>query len=105
MAMKLMVLAFVLCAATVAMGQSAGEKQTVLQAGQVTVYQLPQITVQLQQNLYLDPKLQPVATAKLEPIPTTWPNLKIEKIPTQWVGMKIVPVEGPAATKVKQKLK
>jgi hypothetical protein len=98
--MKLLVLGPVFCAAAaVAMGQSADGKQS----APVMVYPVPQAAALSEQNLYLNPPLQSTEVAKLEAIPTDWPNLKIEKIPTRWPGMKIVPVGDKAVTGAKLK--
>jgi hypothetical protein len=41
-------------------------------------------------------KLEPLPTqwpnAKLEPIPTEWPNAKFEAIPTDWPSLNVVPL-------------
>jgi hypothetical protein len=50
------------------------------------------------QKLYPDLKLQPVDSAKLEAIPTQWPNFKMENIPTQWPGMKVTPIQMGSAS-------
>jgi hypothetical protein len=103
--MKMLMLGAALGASAMAMGQSAAEKQSAPASEPLTIYRLPQVTVPPGQTLYLNPKLQPMEAAKLEPIPTEWPKLKIEKIPTQWTGMKMVPVESKAAMIAAQKKK
>lgn len=35
-----------------------------------------------------------VPHARVEPIPTEWPELRVERIPTQWPDLKIVPLDG-----------
>jgi hypothetical protein len=36
--------------------------------------------------------------AKLEPIPTEWPNAKLEAIPTDWPNLKVVPLTSRLGT-------
>jgi hypothetical protein len=52
------------------------------------------------QKLYPGLKLQPVDNAKLEAIPTQWPDFKTENIPTEWPGMKVTPIQMGSATGV-----
>ena len=51
------------------------------------------------QNLYPGLQLLPVdgSTARAEPIPITWPQLRFEKIPTTCTGCKMVLVENSGA--------
>ena len=42
---------------------------------------------------FVRPKPMP-PVAKMEPIPTQWPNAKFEPIPTQWSHLQVVPL-GP----------
>ena len=57
------------------------------------VMQPPLALMPQAQKLYPDLKLQPVETAKMEPIPLQWPKAKVEQIPTQWQRMKVIPVQ------------
>jgi hypothetical protein len=56
---------------------------------------------QVAQNLYPGLVLMPIeqATVKVEPIPTTWPNMKLEKIPTAMPQYTMLPVQSGSATK------
>src|SRR6202021_3821028 len=64
------------------------------------VMQPPLALMTQAQKLYPDLKLQPVETAKMEPIPLQWPKAKVEQIPTQWQGMKVIPVQTNSAATV-----
>lgn len=49
-------------------------------------------------NLYPGLQLLPIeeSKAKIEPISTTWPNLKIEQIPIVWPKSELLPVDSGA---------
>jgi hypothetical protein len=57
--------------------------------------------MQVAENLYPGLKFLPIdeSKAKLEPIPTSWPNLKIENIPTVSPKLEVLPVQGATAGK------
>ncbi|HKO13016.1 MAG TPA: hypothetical protein VJV22_13665 [Acidobacteriaceae bacterium] len=40
---------------------------------------------------FAGPKAMP-PVAKMEPIPTQWPNAKMEPIPTRWPNLQVVPL-------------
>lgn len=52
--------------------------------------------VPIAQNLYPGLKLLPTETARMEPIPITWPGFKLEPIPTTWPNVRAVPVKAAA---------
>ncbi len=47
----------------------------------------------LAHDLYPDLKLLPVETARLEPIPITWPGFKAMPIPTTAPNAKVIPIQ------------